>query len=141
MSQHNFPLPRTEAFQSHSLELIQAATMFLETVSTLDAAHRPEYLARLDHIIGFNGALHSTSAPQPPSKADLIEQAEAAGMELDPWVVTKIMDDHIHVDDVLYAIKAFEWKSKQEHLDNPSAYFSKVLADRQSKRENHQNAA
>lgn len=131
--QDNF---KAEAFQTHNLELIYAATSFLETVNTLDAVHRSEYLARLDHLIGFNVGLPSVSVPQTPSKADLLAQAEAAGLELAPWVASKIMDNHVHVDDVLYAINALKWKLKQEHLDSPSAYFCKVLEDRQFKREN-----
>jgi hypothetical protein len=132
---------KAEAFQAQNIELVQAATKFLETMNTLDSVHLSQYLARLDHLIGFNVALPSVSEPQSPSKAALLAQVEAAGWELAPWVAIKIMDDHIHVDDVLYAIKALERKSKQEHLDSPSAYFCKVLGDRQSKRENQQNAA
>lgn len=125
---------KAEAFQTQNLELIYAATSFLETVNTLDAVHRSEYLARLDHLIGFNVVLPGVSTSQSPSKADLLAQAEATGLELAPWVATQIMDDHVCVDDVLYAIKALQWKLKQEHLDNPSAYFCRVLEDRKFKR-------
>jgi hypothetical protein len=127
--------------QPQNLELIQAATKFLETVNTFDVAHPSEHLARLDHLIGFSSAFSSLTAPLLPSRAELLTRAEAVGGGLAPWVTTKIMDENILVDDILYSIEALEWKSKQEHLDNPSAYFWKVLKDKQSKRENQKNAA
>ncbi|MGB5962732.1 MAG: hypothetical protein WBG73_18990 [Coleofasciculaceae cyanobacterium] len=127
--------------QPQSLELIQAVTKFLETVNTFDVAHPSEHLARLDHLIGFNSAFPSVTAPLLPSRVELLSRAEAVAGELAPWVTTKIMDENLLVDDVLFSIEALEWKSKQEHLDNPSAYFCKVLKDKQSKGENLKNAA
>ncbi len=127
--------------QPQNLELIQAATKFLETVNTFDVAHPSEHLARLDHLIGFNNAFYTGKAALLPSRAKLLTQAEAVAGELAPWVTTKIMDENILVDDVLYSIEVLERKSKQEHLDNPSAFFGTVLKNRQSKGDNQKNAA
>ncbi|HAG79593.1 MAG TPA: hypothetical protein DCL61_00160 [Cyanobacteria bacterium UBA12227] len=84
---------KANAFPAPSLELVQAATTFLETVNKLDPVHRREYLARLDHLIGFKGVSSSVQYPQLLSKKTLLDQAKAVGLTLAPWLVKKIMND------------------------------------------------
>ncbi len=106
--------------------------LYLEKVAELDPVRRPEHLARLDHLIGFNTTSDGVSKAQSLSKTYLLTEAKAVGLEINPELRAKI--ENSNGDDVLFAIKWLKHKSQQEQVKYPNNYFDVVLKDRQSKR-------
>ncbi len=88
--------------QYPGLEILRQVNIYLEKVAELDPVRRPEHLARLDHLIGFNTTSDGVSKAQSLSKTYLLTEAKAVGLEINPELRAKI--ENSNGDDVLFAI-------------------------------------
>ena len=130
---------KAKSFQPQCFELLREVNIYLDKTAKIDPAHKLEHLARLDYVIGFNGASLTSSSVQSSYHTESQAPAKEVALERFPSLEEKILSSD--KDDVLFAIKALERKSSQEYVYSPQDYFETVLADRNSKRHEQLKAA
>lgn len=120
--------------EAKRLELLQQVNTYLTTMTTLDAAHIPQHLARLDHVLGFDsasqGGVHARLSGTPdtrptPTDASILQEVEAAAIPINYDLKALILSSSVQV--VRDAVAVVEENRSRGVVYSPAGLFRSAV--------------